>query len=432
MHSHCRLCPKAFSVKTGCRTERDHEERCMQIRSNSRPLSLPQRQLRRHCGASSLTALSIFLLTMGQCTPSLADASNSGESRIIGSGVKSHHERQFARKQSHLPSRQPHDSLKNEKENPQAGDFAILRLLEEARLEEGTRSEQPPRIGMNQAVRRMKKSRPPPQPAEVQEVPQEGGEESGFPSSSPPSSNEPFSLGISAAGLGNGPVKGINKGGTSPPKNAKSNKGKGSKGSKGGKGNKFPSGKGKGNVFVMATPAPSYAYGSTTLFPGGGNNPSAPHGIFPHGGSGGTPTVGVPTVSQPSTPSSPVQAPPSNREPPTIPPGNTVSPTVSPVVPRCTIGGNGLFGSKVGLSHEEDFAYQMQVIPSVTAGEINLNILPNIEMVIGDRVIERLFPQCSMSSSGNGGYGSRLRQLQTVQLVGFSTRPRDTVIDGGE
>jgi hypothetical protein len=118
------------------------------------------------------------------------------------------------------------------------------------------------------------------------------------------------------------------------------------------------------------------------------------------------------------------------------------------------LGADGLFGSQVGISQELVFAYQMQVIPSVTESEINLNVLNAIETAIGESVVERVFDQCSATSSTaqkrsstnrnkpneatsrdkrdhNGNRLRQLRALQNVELGGFSTRPRDTVVEDG-
>jgi hypothetical protein len=121
-----------------------------------------------------------------------------------------------------------------------------------------------------------------------------------------------------------------------------------------------------------------------------------------------------------------------------------------------------LFGEQLGLAEVTDFAYQATVIPSVTTAELNLDILGKVESSMGDLFLAQLFDQCSIDANppvqskmvsevqqesstkgwfdprnknDNGG-GRQRRQLRFLQgtsggLGGFSTRPRDTVVEGG-
>ena len=154
--------------------------------------------------------------------------------------------------------------------------------------------------------------------------------------------------------------------------------------------------------------------------------------IRPSRAPGNVPSTTAP--NQAPTTMAPIQIPPSNREPPTVGPQNP-PPTSAPTQPRCLVSDDGLFGSAVGLSEELKFYYQVQVIPSVTSSEMNLNVLIILERSIGERVLPRVFDQCvSTSATARAGTtrNRRLRTLQGVELQGFSTRPRDTVIDGGK
>lgn len=291
-------------------------------------------------------------------------------------------------------------------------------------------------------------------------------------------------LGISSRGKGKGDKKNSKKSKSSKKSGSKSSKrGKGGKGGKGD--NIFDNDDDDDNSGDDGHGYPSSPVATPTQAPagggGGGNQPTtgntptgnaptgnAPTGNTPTGntptrnptrppsGGGGSPTPSpnTPTLAPAST--APVPEPPSNREPPSLAPG--ANPPPSSVEPRCTVNDNGVFGSQVGFSEEITFAYQVRVIPSVTAAELNLNALNSVETSMGDRILERLFDQCVPITSGiqrssdeTGGYGPPrngnrergyiygsggraryLRALQLNDLEGFSTRPRDTVADGGK
>jgi hypothetical protein len=158
------------------------------------------------------------------------------------------------------------------------------------------------------------------------------------------------------------------------------------------------------------------------------------------------------------TTTAPVAAPPSGRDPetpttsPTISDGGEVVPPTAGT-PRCQVAGNGLFGADVGISTEIAFTYQTLVIPSVTVPELNLDILGKVETDMGNEIVARTFPQCSdevaalistnktISRTGEySKFNSRgrhlVRRMQTTDggttsLEGFSTRPRDVVVEGG-
>lgn len=290
------------------------------------------------------------------------------------------------------------------------------------------------------------------------------GSGSGTSGSDTSSEDMGISLGISAAG------KGEKKSSKKSDKSGKSAK----KGSSSSKGNGKGSSKGKGNS------EENYAYDDDYFGETGSgdddddddNNNSAPNaapvGSAPSGSGGGfgTPTAGPPTpgggggggggsIPTAGQPTSPIDSPPSGRETPTLNPQGP-APTPPPTQPRCQIAGDGLFGSQVGLSEELVFYYQVQVAPSVTASEVNLNALNSVETAIGEQVLPRFFDQCvggtapvaqtarsSSMQQANFQQGAKTRQknssgnrhlraLQSTELGGFSTRPRDTVVDGGK
>ena len=255
-------------------------------------------------------------------------------------------------------------------------------------------------------------------------------------------------LGISTAGTGKG------KGGTKSTKKSQVGTRDSSKGSK------KDSGKGNGRSSKKEHIYDDDYYGGEGSGDGNGGDGNGDDGNGDDGGGGngidddngddnvavpsGTPNVrpslapeSVPTTSRPNqapATMAPIQIPPSNREPPTVGPQNP-PPTSSPTQPLCRISDDGLFGSAVGLSEELKFYYQVQVIPSVTTSEMNLDVLVILERSIGERVLPRVFDQClSTTATARAGTNRNrhLRILQGVELQGFSTRPRDTVIDGGK
>ncbi|KAG7349894.1 hypothetical protein IV203_012491 [Nitzschia inconspicua] len=150
--------------------------------------------------------------------------------------------------------------------------------------------------------------------------------------------------------------------------------------------------------------------------------------------SGGTPTDGNQPTTDGGTPTNGSQPSPSQ---PTPDGGGT---------PRCQLSTQGLFGSNVGLSEEFFFSYQTLVIPSVTVGELNIDMLPKLEQDMGEQILTRTFPQCSSgsptitdsnaevqrSNSQDLPSGQRLLQNAGTGVTGFSTRPRDLVNEGIE
>jgi hypothetical protein len=251
------------------------------------------------------------------------------------------------------------------------------------------------------------------------------------------------SLGVSSTLNG----KGKGKGGSSRS-NTKDTK-KSNKKSKGG-GNIFSysksgreEGKGKGgdNYGPVMSPVASPIHEPSAQPTRDDRTPSAPNA--PPQGFPFLPST--PTSPPVMSPESPVETPRITREPSTPPPSPTSLPSPTSTLPatRCSIGSDGVFGSQIGLREEQTFAYQAIVIPSVTAAELNLNILNKVETTMGERVLAGVFDQCGIDAisvqdskqnrrwSRDYNNGRMLRQLQSGTLTGFSTRPRDTVAEGG-
>ena len=146
-----------------------------------------------------------------------------------------------------------------------------------------------------------------------------------------------------------------------------------------------------------------------------------------------TPTPFAPSPIQ--APIGPTQAPNPPTQAPFEPPKRP--PTEAPASPVECKFSNDLFGSQGGIAEVTEFAYQAIVDSTVTSTDLNLSILGKVETSIGEGILRQIFPQCSdgatsvQRSSNNQWDRRRTRFLQTGQLEGFSTRPRDTVVEGG-
>jgi hypothetical protein len=57
-----------------------------------------------------------------------------------------------------------------------------------------------------------------------------------------------------------------------------------------------------------------------------------------------------------------------------------------------------LFGSQLGFAEVYEYSYEITTIPSVTAEEVDLFVLPNIEMALSQGVLEKLFESCNPDS----------------------------------
>jgi hypothetical protein len=99
------------------------------------------------------------------------------------------------------------------------------------------------------------------------------------------------------------------------------------------------------------------------------------------------PPIHLPTSPPTDNPASAVPTIDDNREP-EPPSGNNQT-------GQCTPNSAGLYGSQLGFAEESPFSYQVTTIPSVTADEMNLFVLPNIEDAIARGVLPQIFESCN-------------------------------------
>jgi hypothetical protein len=181
------------------------------------------------------------------------------------------------------------------------------------------------------------------------------------------------------------------------------------------------------------SPQPTLPSGGFTLPPGPNVNPTPPPLGFP------TPAQPMPTPTRAPT-RAPTPGPTVQPGMPTIAPVPPVRepPTLSPVAtgPRCSVGASGLFGSQLGLSEDTVYYYETIVTPTVTADELNLDILTRVENLMAGLILELLFDRCAPETSSRSIFllqGHLRRILQVAQKIeGFSLRPRDAVLEGGK
>jgi hypothetical protein len=139
------------------------------------------------------------------------------------------------------------------------------------------------------------------------------------------------------------------------------------------------------------------------------------------------PTVPLPPIVRQPTPTP-------GREPPTLAPVTPTGPT-EPPAPKCSVGSDGLFGSQLGLAEETVYYYETIVTPTVTADELNLDILGRVENLMAGLILERLFARCAPEVNVRSYFlKSNLRRiLQNAETIeGWSLRPLDAVLDGGK
>jgi hypothetical protein len=158
------------------------------------------------------------------------------------------------------------------------------------------------------------------------------------------------------------------------------------------------------------------------------------------------PPLGFPT--QPTQPTQPTLPPVMRPAPtpdtpttpiPTVSPGTPTEPPSSPgsTDPQCTVGSDGLFGSQLGLAEETVYYYETIVTPTVTADELNIDILSRVENLMAGLILERLFARCAPEATTRSNLSlirNNLRRvLQDTQTIsGWSLRPRDSVLGGGK
>lgn len=142
----------------------------------------------------------------------------------------------------------------------------------------------------------------------------------------------------------------------------------------------------------------------------------------------------APSASTPTKQPSEGDQPSGGRTPTKVP---TNKPTSRPTGGglKCKVDSNGLYGEKVGIANEFRFLYTTQVIPTVTVQELNLDMLPKVEVRMGNQALPNLFPddcgsQGAVTARKRGNNRRKLQQISS--LNGMSIKPRDTVDEGGK
>ena len=190
------------------------------------------------------------------------------------------------------------------------------------------------------------------------------------------------------------------------------------KGGKGGKG----SSKGD-NIFSHKSSGSSKSGGGGSS---GDDDDQLPNDGRPTPSPDGTPTLPTRPTPSPDTPTQPTPAPGPGRDPT----DGGGSPTDGFPEPKCSVSSEGLFGSQLGLAEETEYFYQATVVPSVTAAELNLDILGRVEDLMAGFVLSGLFARCSDIEAQPS---KRLRRVlqDAGNIEGWDLRPRDTVVEGG-
>lgn len=154
--------------------------------------------------------------------------------------------------------------------------------------------------------------------------------------------------------------------------------------------------------------------------------------------------IEVPTANPPMSISPDIGREPSRA--PTVKP-KPPSPQPKPPLPQCSVSSDGLYGQKTGLATEFRFRYVTQLIPSVKQLELTTDILPKVEVAMGNKLLPSTFPaDCSTLNQRRQGKGideqnrffrnrelrRKQRQLQSpLSLNGLSIKPRDSVDESG-
>jgi hypothetical protein len=114
-------------------------------------------------------------------------------------------------------------------------------------------------------------------------------------------------------------------------------------------------------------------------------------------------------------------------QPQTLHPGQSPTPPTPPHPPipmSCTVDGAGNWGIIQGDTTLYDFFYQLEVVPGLTAQQVDATLLGDVEVAMANAMIPGLFPQQC---------GRRRLQISAPtsanQFVGLSTTPPDFVLD---
>ena len=228
-------------------------------------------------------------------------------------------------------------------------------------------------------------------------------------------------------------------------KSSKSNYGKGEQEHESSKGSKKSKSKGMGkdskktkskshgkggfsfdDDYVYPTPKPtSNPFGPTD--PTDPPNPSNPVNPTNPPNPVNTPTASPAEIPKPTVPGRTPSIPPAQK--PTNPPKPKPQPS------RCSLGPNGLYGEKIGLSTEFRFLYTTQTIPTVDVAALNIDMLPKAETQMGNDLLPKLFPDdCGILNRKLllDDEDQTRRKLQgSLSLNGMSVKRRDVVDEEG-
>eukprot|EP00535_Pseudo-nitzschia_heimii_P004759 CAMPEP_0197182260 /NCGR_PEP_ID=MMETSP1423-20130617/6275_1 /TAXON_ID=476441 /ORGANISM="Pseudo-nitzschia heimii, Strain UNC1101" /LENGTH=1020 /DNA_ID=CAMNT_0042632655 /DNA_START=253 /DNA_END=3316 /DNA_ORIENTATION=+ len=214
----------------------------------------------------------------------------------------------------------------------------------------------------------------------------------------------------------------------------------------------YGKGHGKGYVFdddyTFPTPLPSRASPLVpSLAPTKVPTPTAaPQTIAPTPKKTAAPQTKAPTPPKTAAPQTKVPTPTAKN--PTAKPPPPKPPPPKPPDSKCRINGDGLYGQDIGLATEFRFLYQAKVIPSVTDEEMTNDIIPKVEMKMGNDLLKYFFPnECNELTTrnienaklkgyafhGNRERNRKRRQLQSpLSLNGLSIKPLDKLVEDGE
>lgn len=97
----------------------------------------------------------------------------------------------------------------------------------------------------------------------------------------------------------------------------------------------------------------------------------------------------------------------------------------------CLPDANGMFGSTANASQSLNFYYQVEILPIVNGqDQVNKEMLSKVETSVGKTLLPSLFvEQCAVTERARQPNQWLRRKL--AEMVGVSTLPKDTVLEGG-
>jgi hypothetical protein len=109
-----------------------------------------------------------------------------------------------------------------------------------------------------------------------------------------------------------------------------------------------------------------------------------------------------------------------------VSPSSSPAPSAGPTQ-ICEVQPNGFFGTDPAEEQDElEFFYDVEVAPGVTADTLNDEILSKLEVAIANSLLPGLFSETCTRRRAT------VRRNLQVNLAGISTKPPDTVLEGGE